>query len=547
MKGAFAPMRRNAFKKFLLLSAVSTLFVFILPLTALASDVAVDENNFPDVNFRNYVSTNLDSNADGTLSDEEISKVTYIYCDSLVNSSSETKISTLSGIEIFKNLRNLSCNYNEIESLDLSSFETLQSLSCAGNKLTSLDLSQNTALQTINCAGNGLTSLNLGNATCLEVLWCTSNELHSLDISKCTALKELYCHSNNIETLDVSNNLALTNLSCSWNQLTTLDVSKNTKLTSIGYGYNHLTFIDLSNNVSLTSLGSAAGNSINIPISDDNTCDLALLPVGFDVSKTSGWHGGTVEGMTLTVDPDTTEVWYYYDNGFDSNDAYTLKLKRYVTIEHTSFITSKSGKEVTIEIDITKNPGLASMQLELDYDDDLLDFVSVSNGDIFTDESFLPPDSNNTIKVLSWQNSELKENITATGNLATLKFKINDDAYKKLNFNELIGIKFICDCDEEDAIDIYGNSLLVQEFGTSIRVLDYLYGDVNDDDLIDISDVMQLRRYIAKWNNYSVNTSASDLDGNGKITLRDVTILERYLACWTGYEVLPMSTNSLPI
>ena len=38
------------------------------------ADTAINETNFPDANFRTYVSRSFDSNSDGTLSDEEIAE-----------------------------------------------------------------------------------------------------------------------------------------------------------------------------------------------------------------------------------------------------------------------------------------------------------------------------------------------------------------------------------------------------------------------------------------------------------------------------------------
>ena len=38
-------------------------------------DVAVDETNFPDANFRSYVSTNCDTDSDGMLTEAEIAAV----------------------------------------------------------------------------------------------------------------------------------------------------------------------------------------------------------------------------------------------------------------------------------------------------------------------------------------------------------------------------------------------------------------------------------------------------------------------------------------
>ena len=43
-----------------------------------SSGLAIDETNFPDVNFRSYVLASFDSNSDEKLDDEEIANVKYI-------------------------------------------------------------------------------------------------------------------------------------------------------------------------------------------------------------------------------------------------------------------------------------------------------------------------------------------------------------------------------------------------------------------------------------------------------------------------------------
>ena len=61
------------------LGLVVCLLLTLLCVTALA-DVAINETNFPDENFRAYVQENCDKDGDGTLSDSEIAGVTSIDC-----------------------------------------------------------------------------------------------------------------------------------------------------------------------------------------------------------------------------------------------------------------------------------------------------------------------------------------------------------------------------------------------------------------------------------------------------------------------------------
>ncbi len=85
-----------------------------------------------------------------------------------------------------------------------------------------------------------------------------------------------------------------------------------------------------------------------------------------------------------------------------------------------------------------------------------------------------------------------------------------------------------------------------------VNVVDFLYGDVDNDKKVDTSDILQLKRYIAKWDGYTINEKNANLDGdtaedgNPLITLRDLTILQRHLAGWKDYKVLPFVDDEMP-
>ena len=355
----------------------------LLPALALAegaAGVAIDPTNFPDANFRIYVST-FDKDNDDRLSPAELAAVKSM---SLIGKS----IGDLTGIEHFTALTELDCRRNQLTSLDLSKNTALQvlncnnnpltslvlggntaltKLSCTNNQLTSLDLSKNTALQVLDCEGNQLTSLDVSNNTALKELYCGDNpltsldvsantaltdlncintqrtsldvskntaltsllcgdnQLTSLDVSANTALTSLLCAKNQLASLDVSKNTDLTDLDCRWNQLTSLDVSKNTALTDLDCRWNQLTSLDLSANPKLSfSHCSTNNNTYRLTLDASRTLDLTTLPGSFDVTKAGYWSGGTVAGTVLTVDGGAEQVTYSYTCGNGITAYFTL-------------------------------------------------------------------------------------------------------------------------------------------------------------------------------------------------------------------------------
>ena len=273
------------------------LFLFILvllPMLASAEDVIINETNFPDTDFRNWV-LSQDYGKDGMLTEGEIAEVTFmnLFPQNII---AEGHIQSLKGIEYFTAMTKLVCSRNELTELDLSKNTALTWLECYGNHLKELDLSNNpeltyleclsnelttldilnctkltelycfdnqlttlnvsgcSALTMLKCYSNPLTELNVYGCTSLTTMWVSNNKLSVLDVSDCTSLTALWCDNNQLTLLDVSKNKNLSDLRCGENQLTQLDVSKNTMLTELRCNDNQLTALDLSKNKQLTSL-----------------------------------------------------------------------------------------------------------------------------------------------------------------------------------------------------------------------------------------------------------------------------------------------------
>ena len=209
--------------------------------------VAIDEGTFPDAAFRTYLSENVDADADGVLSPEEIAGVTAIRCNGL-------GLTSLEGVALFPNLDVLECNDNQLTELDVSGCTALTWIACSNNQLTELNVSGCAALEHLACYSNRLTELDVSGCTALAGLSCESNQLTALDLSNNAALISLSCGANQLTALDLSNNAALNSLSCGSNQLSVLDVSGLAKLKYLYCDSNQLTELDVSNNTALVSL-----------------------------------------------------------------------------------------------------------------------------------------------------------------------------------------------------------------------------------------------------------------------------------------------------
>ena len=175
--------------------ALAMVFVnlFVSPVWAEPGDVKIDETNFPDPIFRQYV-RRFDKNGDNKLSQAELDAVDDINVDS-------DDISSLKGLEHFTKLKVLNCIRNKLTTLDVSKNPDLENLVCSMNKLTSLDVSNNPKLETFWCSRNQLTSIDVSHNPKLEYFICDNNQLSALDVSKNPELIKLHCYYNQVLSL----------------------------------------------------------------------------------------------------------------------------------------------------------------------------------------------------------------------------------------------------------------------------------------------------------------------------------------------------------
>ena len=219
----------------------------------------------PDTNFKAALvgDTAINTNADSEIQVSEAAA----YTGSI--SVPNLGISDLTGIEAFPNILVLSCDTNQLSSLNVSSNTALLYLSCASNQLASLDVSGNTALSNLSCASNQLTSLDVASNMALNYLICNNNQLTNLNVSNNTLLGSLDCRNNQITNLDVSNNVNLIDLLCDYNELTSLDVSNNIALKYLYCEYNQITGLDISNNTILLDLFCNGNQLYNLDVSNN--------------------------------------------------------------------------------------------------------------------------------------------------------------------------------------------------------------------------------------------------------------------------------------
>ena len=170
-------------------------------------------------NLRPYISQAIlpeemgTPNGDGSVTLSELDLIALEEIETLDLSNKGLK--NLYGIEVYSNLKQLTCNDNPgLTKIDVRKLTKLERLECNRNALTELKVNGLSNLQVLSCYQNQLTSLDLTGLTNLRTLSCSQNQLTSLDLTGLTSLEIFYCHENRMTHLDITMLPALTTLMC---------------------------------------------------------------------------------------------------------------------------------------------------------------------------------------------------------------------------------------------------------------------------------------------------------------------------------------------
>ena len=290
-----------------------------LPLPAFAADaaageeIAISAERFPDEQFRNYISEQLDSDGDNMLSATECSEVVDL-------NVSQQGIADLTGIDVFSKLQQLDCSGNTLSALDISGAAQLLQLNCSANPdLSALKLPEKNGafsfLVMLDCSDCALTELSLDSYALLGTLDCSVNQLAALDISANSNLRTVDCSGNQLTELDVYNAL-LQKLDCSENALPSLFLSECSALRELDCSQNQLVELDTTG-LTLEILETAGNQRAIVPQPERAgaySYDLNNLPE-LEQDRITGWENASVKedaANVLQIPADTEHVAYGY-------------------------------------------------------------------------------------------------------------------------------------------------------------------------------------------------------------------------------------------
>ena len=387
--------------------------------------VDINEENFPDSRFRDWVKDNLAGGKD-FITPTEITNATTI-------DASNKGISDLTGIGIFVNVAVLNVSGNNLTSINITNNIAIKELNVNGNKLTELDVSKNTNLQSLSVRDNLLGALDVSKNTALEQLDVASNNFASEE--SVSGLGNTKVNQSTFDIgrqktdvgIDATNfpdshfrNWVSQNLAGGKDFMRPAEIAKVTQLDASGAGISNLAGIGMFVNVAVMNVSGNNLTSINVT----NNVALKELNVkgnrlpSLDVSKNPKLQDLNADGNRLTA-LDVSQNPELKSLSVRDNLLSTLDVKDNPALEELN----ADGNQLTA-LDVSENPELKTLSVR----DNLLSMLDVENNPALEE---LNADGNQLTALDVSDNPELKS------------LSVRDNLLKMLDLSSNPNIEFL--------------------------------------------------------------------------------------------------------
>ena len=182
-------------------------------------------------------------------------------------------------------------------------------------------------------------------------------------------------------------------------------------------------------------------------------------------------------------------------------------------------VEAKSGSTVRVTIDIQNNPGVLGAVLTIEYDPALA-LVGAEAGGAWSSLVFTPAGSYSNPCNFVWDGVDTAD--TGDGTLLVLTFEVPANVTVGTIYN--INASYT----DGNVVDENVEPIDLEIDNGSIVVISTI-GDVNRDGIVDVADVVTLRRYLAGGYNVEIDEEAADMNQDGQISVPDIVLLRRYL------------------
>ena len=320
--------------------------------------------------------------------------------------------------------------------------------------------------------------------------------------------------------------------------------------------YNNGDVVDVTNSIDsiicdLTTVGEKEAtvwyNNINtsfeITVMSPSHISVTTLPTKtvYNYGEDFDYSGMVVTAYYPDGSQKTLEVQEYSiettQNGTDGNVMITVDyLSRndifYVTVLmptiDVDIVSACAGKTATVAISINNNPGILGASFEVSYDKKLT-LLSVESGEALSTLAYTAPGTLTNPCSFGWDGIDVADK--TNGVVLTLTFKVPDDA--QIGDSYEINVSY----DNGSIFDEEMRALHFDAVNGSIEIINYTPGDLNNDSVINMQDVVLLRRYIVGGYDVDINTMAADVNRDGTLNMQDVVLIRRYIVGGYGVEL----------
>ncbi|HCG36129.1 MAG TPA: hypothetical protein DER23_07285 [Clostridiales bacterium] len=292
----------------------------------------------------------------------------------------------------------------------------------------------------------------------------------------------------------------------------TITYDTNNRVSSIVETHNHRLVFYASTDATCENDGFKAYCECTIcgKLFTDESCSTEITTEDIIIPATGHHYVDTVVPPTTTQQGYTLHTCSKCENSYKDNYIPALAPQLL-----TSSVRTTAGKQIEVTLTLKNNPGIAGLAVSLKYDESVLTLAETKKGDMFSGFT--------AGKNFAWDESE---DVTADGTLATFVFTVAENAEPGDYTIQVIPRS----CTNENMDDV-----VLTPVNGVVTVIDFIYGDANGDEKIDMKDVVLLRKYIVNYD-YDTETSSvvieagADANGDGNLDMKDVVLLRKYIA-----------------
>lgn len=190
-------------------------------------------------------------------------------------------------------------------------------------------------------------------------------------------------------------------------------------------------------------------------------------------------------------------------------------------------VTAIPGDTIEMDVSIANNPGILGATLTVSFQEGLT-LTKATAGEAFSVLSMTKPGKYTSPCNFVWDGQSIDASDIKDGVILTLTFAVSEDVAS--------GTELTVNLSAGTFVDADLNPVTCTVSGGTVSVIDYMPGDLNRDQEVNITDVILARRQIAGGYEQTIHAPAADVNADGYLDITDVILMRRFIA--GGYDVV---------